>query len=64
MMFGWIVIALFVILGVWALIMGDIKRPANSKESDPPALKILKKRYAQGEISEEEYEDQKKHLEK
>jgi putative membrane protein len=63
MIFGmifWIVlIAGIVLLVIWAIqrsVGGDSNRPAES------ALEILKKRYARGEISKEEFEEKKRDI--
>ena len=60
--FGWLFMVVFwilVILGIVylvRLIIGSEKRGANEES----ALNILKKRYAKGEISKEEFEEKKK----
>ena len=63
MLFGiifWIVlIAGIVLLVIWAIqrtVGGEPSRPAES------ALEILKKRYARGEISKEEFEEKKRDI--
>jgi putative membrane protein len=66
MWFGWIFMVLF-----WALIIAGIvvvvrwittqNRPPAS-HSEESALDILKKRYAKGDISKEEYEEKRKQL--
>lgn len=61
------IMALFwiVVLGliVW-LVVAAIRRPGGSQNStwSGSALEVLKKRYARGEISKEEYEEKKKDL--
>jgi putative membrane protein len=62
MMFGWIFIVLIVILAIWYFMQGNVKIPGITGKQDS-ALDILKKRYAKGEISKEEYEEQKQTLE-
>ena len=61
--FGWIFGLLFLIVLVWLVIRlvspGQTTNPPSQKED---ALDILKKRYARGEISKEEYEQMKKDL--
>ena len=62
--FGWIFMILFwalVILGVIYLVklLAGGSKVSKSNES---AIDILKKRYAKGEISKEEFEDRKKDI--
>ncbi len=61
--FGWIIIVVsfvLMILGIFYLVqMRTGERRSRPRES---ALDILKKRYAQGEISKEEFEAKKKDL--
>ena len=62
--FGWVFMILFwalVVLGIVyliKLILGSTK----SEERPETALDILKKRYARGEISKEEFEEKKKDI--
>lgn len=57
MIFWWVLIILGIVLLVkW---ISDQKGKTRHEES---ALDILKKRYASGEISKEEFEEKKKHL--
>lgn len=67
MWWGWII--WLVILGVliWLIISlvsrsQDRKAPPPQKEESP--LEILKKRYAQGEITKEEFDEKKEDLER
>ena len=71
--FGWwwfmpILMILFLVLVIWAVValMRGVAWPGNtdsaSRQADS-ALEVLKRRYAQGEISKEEYEEKKKDLE-
>lgn len=71
--FGWVwmIIGLILIVGLIILfirkvnfgcIMHDSGHTHNINDEDP--IKILKRMYAKGEISEEEYEKRKKNLEK
>ncbi len=53
----WIVLLLIVIWALRGTLGGD-------KESPESALEILKKRYAKGEIDEEEYERRKSELQR
>ncbi len=62
--FGWIFMMAFwalVILGVVYLVK-LIAGGSKSGQSDESALDILKKRYAKGEISKEEFEARKKDI--
>jgi len=71
--FGWwwlmpILMVLFLILGIWAVValVRGVSQPrdSDSGSSRPDsALEVLRKRYARGEISKEEYEEKKKDLE-
>ena len=62
--FGWIFMILFwalVILGVIYLVR-LLAGGSKSSKSDESAIDILKKRYAKGEISKEEFEARKKDI--
>jgi len=61
MLIFWVVVILIAIFIVWTLISRTGSDSVNAEES---ALDILKKRYAHGEISEEEFEHKRKELEK
>ena len=56
----WIIIAVVV---VFFLIGPNKKSDSFSDQQQESAMDILKKRYAKGEISLEEFEERKKHLE-
>jgi putative membrane protein len=63
--FGWLFMIVFlvlVILGVVFLIK-LVTGGAKTEEHRETALDILKKRYASGEISKEEFEEKRKNLE-
>jgi len=59
MMYGWIIIIALVLIAIWYF--NRNKMDISGKQETP--LDILKKRYAAGEITKEEYEEQKKILE-
>jgi len=59
--FGWIILAIIIGLVVRG-IYTPRKRNSNAPEKDE-AVEILKKRYARGEITEEEFEHMKHELE-
>jgi putative membrane protein len=63
--FGWI--GPIVMIVFWALVVTAIVffirylvRESRRARRDPPALEVLKTRYAKGEISKEEFEEKKK----
>lgn len=58
LLFWLLVIVGVVLLAVWAV---DRGRGRSDRESES-ALEILKKRYARGEVSKEEYEEKKRDL--
>ncbi len=65
MMGGWFMMVLFwvlVILGVVFVVrwVGQQDKPSSTEKES--ALEILKKRYARGEISKEEFEEKKKDM--
>jgi len=57
MTFWWIVV-----IGVIYLVVKAITRQNSKTEQPESALEILKKRYARGDISREEFESKKKDL--
>ena len=59
----WFVWIPLVILIVW-LIMRLSNRESYSQNREESPMEILKKRYARGEVSEEEFQQQRKDLEK
>jgi putative membrane protein len=63
MMFGWIIIIILIILAVWYFNQGNFTWFERKSRQDSP-LEELKKRFARGEISKEEYEEQKRLLDK
>jgi len=61
MWFGWFFWIFIVALVIWLL----VDRSNKTKQNPPPqetALDILKKRYAKGEITKEQFEQMKKDL--
>jgi putative membrane protein len=59
---GWIVMVLFwlfIIAGI-ILLIKNLRQPPESRKETP--LEIAKRRYAEGEISKEEFETMKKDL--
>lgn len=63
--FGWLLMLIFwalVIIGIIYLIK-FIAASSKKEEKGETALEILKKRYAKGEISKEEFEEKKKGIE-
>ena len=71
MSFGWVFMPIFMIL-FWGLVIWGVvslvrglsgSRSSDSDSSRPDsALEVLKKRYARGEITKEEYEEKKKDI--
>ncbi len=64
MWFGWIFWIVVIVLIIWLVVNQSNK---NKQIYQPPqqdsAIEILKKRYAKGEITKEEFEQMKKDLE-
>lgn len=63
MWFGWIFWILLIVLVVWLFINQNSrsKQNFNNPQSESP-MDILKKRYAKGEITKEQFEQMKKDL--
>jgi putative membrane protein len=61
-MFGLFGIILFVVLAVWGWSFLKKEKGLGFGENHESALDILKKRYAKGEISKEEFNDKKRDL--
>jgi putative membrane protein len=64
---GWfmpIFMIIFWVLIIWAIValIRGLSSSGNSAKQADSAVEILKKRYAQGEISKQEYEEKKKDL--
>ncbi|NOQ96541.1 MAG: SHOCT domain-containing protein [Calditrichae bacterium] len=66
MWFGWIFWFMIIGLIIWGIVtITNINRNRNQRNYFPPqeeALEILKKRYAQGEITREQFEQMKRNL--
>ena len=63
MWFGWIFWIFVIVLIVWLVInQNNRKRQSYPPQQKESAMDILKKRYAKGEISKEEFEQMKKDL--
>lgn len=60
---GWIFWIIILLVVAWVLIQNARIKKINNKTKESP-LEILKKRYARGEISKEEFEEAKMILEK
>ncbi|NIP43619.1 MAG: hypothetical protein GWO41_13665 [candidate division Zixibacteria bacterium] len=58
----WMIIFwILVVIGIVFLIKYTVDR-TSSRSEEPSAMDVLKRRYASGEISKEEYEEKKKEL--
>jgi putative membrane protein len=61
---GWWFFLLIVLIGVFWIFSASRRADRGPQSSDPASpLDILKRRYAEGEISTEEYEERKRNLE-
>jgi putative membrane protein len=60
-LFMWILLLVVIGVVVYLLVNRSSKQPFLSKDEETP-LEIIKKRYANGEITKEEYEDMKRDL--
>ena len=64
MWFGWIFWILLIVLVIWLVVNQNNKNKQNlNNPQSESALDILKKRYARGEISKEQFDQMKKDLE-
>ena len=63
MWFGWIFGVVILAVIIWAVVRlnGNNRAGMNSSDYETP-LDILKKRYARGEISKEQFEEMKRNL--
>lgn len=62
-MFGWLFGVVLIIIVVWYFSKGN-QRFLRGKNRQDTAREVLDKRYARGEITREEYKEQKKILRK
>jgi len=60
--FGWVFWIVIIAVLVWVIKMASDKGSSSQNSSDDSPLEILKKRYARGEIDEQEYERKRKEL--
>jgi len=56
-----IIFWVLVVIGIVFLIKFTVDR-TSSRSQEPSAMEVLKRRYASGEISKEEYDEKKKDL--
>lgn len=61
--FMWIFWIVLIVVIVWVIKVAADSGTKNNNRSDESPLGILKKRYARGEIDEQEYERRRKELE-
>ena len=59
---GWIIGLILLVLVIWLVVRSTTQNAASENKTEETALDVLKKRYARGEISKEEFEDKKKDL--
>ncbi len=59
---GWIVWLIIIVVIVWVVFQFKSGNPGHLNMSNETPLDILKKRFAKGEISKEEFEKMKKDL--
>ncbi len=63
MWFGWLVWLAIIGLIIWGVkSMVNKSQETSTQDRDQSPLEILKKRYARGEISDEEFEEKKRRL--
>jgi len=65
MWWGWFFWLVIIAVVIWAIVtlVNRSKEPFSSPPQRETALDILKKRYARGDISREEFQEKKKDLE-
>lgn len=61
MMYGWILGILLLLIVIWFFTRRNFQETGRSRDRDSP-LGLLKRRYARGEMSREEFEKKKKDL--
>ena len=59
MIFWWILIIAVILIVIRVIMKSSMKQPGNQDES---ALEVLKRRYAKGEITKDEFEERKNDL--
>jgi len=59
---GWIIGLILLVLVIWLVVRATSQTSSSATQPEETALDVLKKRYARGEISKEEFEDKKKDL--
>ena len=59
---GWIIGLILLVLVIWLVVRATSQPSSSATQPEETALDVLKKRYARGEISKEEFEDKKKDL--
>jgi putative membrane protein len=62
MLFGWVWVALLFGLVVWAVLAVTSRDGGAHRHGEPDALEILRRRYARGEIDDEEFEKRRQRL--
>ncbi|HXK32882.1 MAG TPA: SHOCT domain-containing protein [Dehalococcoidia bacterium] len=62
MVFGWVWMALLIALVVWAVVAVTSREGSAQGRGEGDALEILRRRYARGEIDEEEFEQRRQRL--
>mgnify|MGYP006282050707 FL=1 len=59
---GWIIGLILLVLVIWLVVRSTTQTVDSENKTEETALDVLKKRYARGEISKEEFEEKKKDL--
>ncbi|GBF20577.1 hypothetical protein C21_02750 [Arenibacter sp. NBRC 103722] len=58
MMYGWVIVLVVLVLGIWMY----VGKNGNTLKRKQKPMDILDERFAKGQISKEEYEEQKRML--